>query len=300
MIISVENMIARRRVGDKGAVDMLKAAGFNGIDYSLCSMDDWYETVDSPVALDFAAELREYANERGMAFTQSHAPFRFKFGMQMCEKTEEYRQIVRSMEFAARLGAPMIVIHAVLCPEGCDRFEYNLRYYRSFLEYAHRFGIKIGVENLLGRETPESPATTNCLGSPETFCAMQDELSDPMICGCLDLGHALITTGDPAGFIRKSRGHVHYLHIHDNNGDADLHQLPALYEPAGGRYKMPWKEVCAALSDIGFDGPINLELLRYMNNFRTEELPLALELAAATGKALGEIILKGGDPQQKG
>ena len=63
---------------------------------------------------------------------------------------------------------------------------------------------------------------------------------------------------------------------------------------------MPWKEVCAALSDIGFDGPINLELLRYMNNFRTEELPLALELAAATGKALGEIILKGGDPQQKG
>jgi len=294
-------MIARRRVGDKGAVDMLKAAGFNGIDYSLCSMDDWYETVDSPVALDFAAELREYANERGMAFTQSHAPFRFKYGMQMCEKTEEYRQIVRSMEFAARLGAPMIVIHAVLCPEGCDRFEYNLRYYRSFLEYAHRFGIKIAVENLQGRASSDAPPTLLNLGCAESFCEMQRQLDDPMVCGCLDLCHALITTGDPADFIRKSKGFVDYLHIHDNDGIWDLHQLPALGEPgdiAHRNFQMPWSRVIAALKDISYSGPVNLEPLRYMDNFRTQELPLALELAAATGKALGEMILKGEDPQQ--
>ncbi len=290
MIISVENMIARRRVGDKGAVDMLKEAGFNGIDFSLCSMNDWKETVDSPGALDFADELREYAESKGMVFCQSHAPFTFKYGMKMGLETEEYRMIVKSMEFAAHLGAPMIVIHCLRLPDGSDHFGYNLEYYRSFLEYAHKFNIKIAVENLQGRAAPDLPPTPYCLGTPETFVAMQKELNDPMVCGCLDLGHALITTGDAAGFIRKSKGCVDYLHIHDNNGKDDLHLLPALEEPPKGFFRMPWKDVAAALKDIGFSGPVNLELLRYMDNFRTQELPLGLELAAVTGRAIAEML----------
>jgi sugar phosphate isomerase/epimerase len=293
MIVSVENMIARRRVGDRGAVDMLKAAGFTGIDYSLCSMKDWDEVVGAPDAMEYAEGLRAYAEERGMVFCQSHAPFTFKYGMEISESTRQYAMIVRSMEFAAHLGAPMIVIHCVRLPDELDNFAYNLEYYRSFLPYARRFGIRIAVENLQGRASSDDPPTLLSLGCAESFCEMQRQLDDPMVCGCLDLGHALITTGDPADFIRKSKGFVDYLHIHDNDGIWDLHQLPALGEPediAHRNFQMPWSRVIAALKDIGYSGPVNLELLRYMDNFRTQELPLGLELAAVTGRAIAEML----------
>ena len=58
MIISMENLVVRQRVGDEKALDMMKAAGFTGIDYSFCLMDDWEETVNAPDALKTAAALR--------------------------------------------------------------------------------------------------------------------------------------------------------------------------------------------------------------------------------------------------
>ena len=51
MLLSVENMIIRRRIGDKAAVDLLKEAGFTGIDYSLCGMEDWDAVAGSKNAL---------------------------------------------------------------------------------------------------------------------------------------------------------------------------------------------------------------------------------------------------------
>ena len=57
MLLSVENMIIRRRIGDKAAVDLLKEAGFTGIDYSLCGMEDWDAVAGSKNALSYAEDL---------------------------------------------------------------------------------------------------------------------------------------------------------------------------------------------------------------------------------------------------
>ncbi len=288
MILSTENMIVRRRVGDFAAVDMFREAGFTGIDYSLCSMYDWKETVYVPGAPEYADSLREYAGSRGMVFSQSHAPYDFRYGMKMDESSPEYRAIVRSMEFAAHLGSPMIVVHSVRIPgdDVEEAFRYNLEYYRSFLCYAERFGIRIAVENLGGKAPGSNEYSFMCLGSPELFCRMQDELASPWICGCLDIGHALLTTGDPAGFIRKCKGHVDYLHVHDNDGVNDLHQIPALNGKSQGNFRMPWDDVLSALREIGYSGPFDLEVFRFIDNFRTEELPLVMRLAAEVGKAM--------------
>ena len=41
-----------------------------------------------------------------------------------------------------------------------------------------------------------------------------------------------------------------------------------------------------ALREIGYDGPFNLELVRYMSGFRTEDLPLGLKLAVQIGRRM--------------
>lgn len=300
MLLSMENGTARRRSGDEGAVDMLKEAGFTGIDYSLSTAESWYENADSTERLRRAKELRRYAEERGMCFSQAHAPYKFRYGMNMDTDEAEYGRIVRSMETAAALGSPMIVVHSVVPTDGSDHLEYNLRWYRSLLPYAEKIGIRIGVENLLGREEATNRITTRNLGTAEAFCRIQDRLNSPLIAGCLDLGHANLTSGDTPAFIRRSAGHVQYLHIHDNNGTEDMHQLPALarwiggdrvknaapVEKGGPYFTQPWDEILKALADIRYDGPFNLELVRYTPNFTTEQLPLALKLAAEVGKTM--------------
>ncbi|MBE5995769.1 MAG: sugar phosphate isomerase/epimerase [Lachnospiraceae bacterium] len=302
MLLSIENMIVRKRVGERAAVDMLADAGFTGIDYSFCMMEDWEETINGNDSLSCAEDLREYAGSRGVTFCQSHAPFRFRAGMKMDESEYEYYRIVKSMEFAAAMKIPMIVVHALMTEDGSDELDLNERYYSSLLPYAEKYGIKIAVENLTGRRTRDSLPTQMCLGNPEKYCEMQDRLNSPYICGCLDIGHANLTTHDPAGFIRACKGYVHYIHTHDNNGVHDRHCLPSLarwfdekakpdtavrdYLAPNPEYSIPWDDVLSALKEIGYSGPFNLELLRYMECYMTEDLPAALGTAASVGRRM--------------
>ncbi len=308
MIVSTENLILRQRVGDEKTVDMMKEAGLTGIDFSFCSMADWEETVGQADSLKTAESLRRYAEERGMRFSQSHAPFRFRFGSAMDPGEYEYYRIVRSMEFAARLGAPMIVIHCILPADGSDFMEYNLRYYASFLPYAEKFGIQIGVENLPGRTSPELPVTQRSLGKPETFCEIQDRLNSPYIVGCLDIGHANLSYRNAPEFIRRSAGHFEYLHVHDNDSVKDMHQIPAVSRYFGRdkdwdvrcktkdhpspslTYTVPWDEVTEALREVRYGGSMNLEILQYASIFPTEMLPGALRLAADAAKMLADAL----------
>ena len=279
MRVSAENMIARRRVGDKGAVDMLKKAGFTGIDYSLTMMNDWEETVNAPGALSYAEDLRRYAEDRDIPFVQSHAPFPFKHGMEMSMETKEFYEIVRSMEFAAHLGAPVIVVHSILTPDDSTFMDYNVVFYQK---------LRIAVENLPVRSGPADSPVPRVLGTPEKFREIQDRLAHPLICGCLDIGHANLTVKDVPAFIRETKGYVQCLHVHDNDGSHDMHELPALYE--SDLFTLQWKEVLAALKETGFDGPFNMEILKYMNRFTTESLPTALKLAAMTACEMAQVL----------
>ena len=310
MLLSVENGVALERVGAKAAIDMFVEAGFTGMDYSFFNSGEvWDREFGSPDAFRKAEEVRRYAEEKGLVLCQSHAPFRFCDGMEMNESEPEFCRIVRSMELAAAMGIPAIVVHSVMLQEepGLPGYnerllDYNERYYNALLPYAERFGIRIAVENLTGRRPPLNEPTTDNLGTPELFMEMQDRLKSPFICGCLDIGHANMTTHDVPGFIRKCKGYIQYIHTHDNDGFHDNHQLPAISyyldkdqmperalkapRKPGEYFNIPWDEVLLALREIGYDGPFNLELVRYMSGFRTEDLPLGLKLAVQIGRRM--------------
>ncbi len=69
---------------------------------------------------------------------------------------------------------------------------------------------------------------------------------------CWDTGHARLT-GQPAEVACGLGAHLLTLHLHDNDGRRDLHQLPA----DGG---IAWKPLIDCLGRIGYGGPFMMEL----------------------------------------
>lgn len=66
------NMIRFYKVfGMKGMIDLFSEVGFEAIDFNL----DLKEFHDGTYGKDFYTEIKKYANDKGIIFGQTHAPF---------------------------------------------------------------------------------------------------------------------------------------------------------------------------------------------------------------------------------
>ena len=303
MLISAQNECMRNRYGDRKAFEMMKEAGFTGVDFTTDLMDDFDEVVMAPGAVSKAESIRKIAADVGIPIVGAHAPFEFRSNMAMNESEPKFRRLVRAIEFAGALGAPLIVVHALrLQPE--DWLEdlredqkrtkdLNLRWYGILQPYAKNAGIKLAVENLCGLSSGPEP-TVRLLGDARSYTEILDELDPRYFTGCFDVGHANLTTGDPASFIREAGKHIHFLHLHDNDGRRDSHLMPAfraLEAPTRSKsYTVPWKEVAEALRDIHYDGPFNFEITTWFRTFSDELLPEALALSVKAAEPMMKII----------
>ena len=131
--------------GMKQTVDLLAEAGFDGIDFSAAANEEFYTEGAHPD--DYYTELRAYAESKGLAFLQAHAPHGSSFAEE--ERTEKrFFEIVTSMKNAALLGVENIVVHPcqhlTFWEEGAPErlFEINMAFYRRLLPYAEEYGIR--------------------------------------------------------------------------------------------------------------------------------------------------------------
>lgn len=69
----------------------------------------------------------------------------------------------------------------------------------------------------------------------------------------LDLGHCNLHGRSPRAFIRRFAPRLGHIHLHDNNGQGDLHLPP-------GTGSVNWRDALAALREAGYDGTITLEV----------------------------------------
>lgn len=110
---------------------------------------------------DFYKKIKEYANDRGVVFAQTHAPFGSSFTDEEKSK-KRFGEIVKSMEHSSYLGADMIVIHPcnhINYKENNNydlMMEYNLDFYKRLIPYAEQYNIKIAIENI-GNCITETP-----------------------------------------------------------------------------------------------------------------------------------------------
>ena len=271
MKLSIETYVLHKRYGDKKAIQMLKKAGFDSIDYSFY----WLEKSDENEVL--GDKYREYA-QRDMTCNQAHAPFALKYGCKFDDSDQEYVKLVRSIESAAVLGAESIVVHAIKTPPDVDSLAYNFEFYKSLEPYCERFGICVAIENLFWYD-----AKSKCnrgLPTPESLNRMVTMLQSPYFVVCIDVGHAAITGYEPQDLIRRFDNKVlKALHIHDNDYIDDMHTLPY----AG---RLDWKNIMCALKDIDYKGDFTFEIFAYLGRIDDELMDAALAFSAETGRHL--------------
>ena len=254
-----------RRLRLEGAIERLYNYGFSNIDITLYNMDlppyntDFVTLADKCVAI---------AKERGLHFTQAHAPFARTIESHIDEQLPLFPRI---FEFAARLGIPHIVVHTLKDRSanypGNSRevLDINYKYFKGIGQIARQYGVKIAIENTFQRNPVSRKILCSPLSNPIEHRDFFDRLDDPACFTlCLDVGHSAITHFDPSESIRILGGdRLGALHIQDNDYVEDLHLTP-------GTSRLDFHSICRALGEINYRGIYTLECDHELTDSHTD------------------------------
>lgn len=167
--------------------------------------------------------------------------------------------IKNRVDLAACIGAEEIVLHLYVPhftlrgkPEAEEHFYHQV--YQSFDElqpYCIQKGVCICVENLF-----DMPERYELDQLDRLFARYPAEF----VGFCLDTGHANMVWGSKmTDIIHRYKDRLRAIHIHDNSGSADFHQIP-------GDGNIDWQKVMAAVARTEYELPLTLELICYDEN----------------------------------
>lgn len=281
MKLALDYNFLRGTYGDLQGFAVAKETGFDAIDYGFYDMKDnnWLRRDDY---LDYAKNLRAAMDAAGVRCRQTHAPFNFRYGCAMDEGCIEYLETARAIEVSAILGAEYTVIHAVVVPEAVSLHAYNLEFYRSFLPYCERYGVRVAVENLFYYN--EAKQRCPRLGRPEDLMQMVRALNSPWFVICVDVGHCVLTGYQPEDFIDALDGDLlKVLHIQDTDDIADRHTMPYIGN-------IHWDRVMVSLKRKGYQGDLTYEIFKFFKRFPAPLHREALVFSEKVGRHLIELF----------
>lgn len=265
------------------AADMIIDAGFDALDLSF--PDDNYK--EMPMDKSFYTELRKYVEDKGVYFSQAHAPAPSSYRDE-AQSEEMFKDIVSTIERASYAGAKNIVVHPCQHLYYVDKgvpeylFEYNMKFFKRLIPYAEEYGITIAIENMwqwFKREYPDIIGHSTC-SRPAEMIRYVDELNHPLMKCCLDLGHAAVVREQPDEFIRAlGNKRLACLHVHDVDGADDSHTLPYFGI-------LRWEQVMQALAEIDYKGDFTYEACGFFREKPVELYPGYLKLMEQTGRHL--------------
>lgn len=268
----------QEKFGIYKAVDILSEAGYDAIDFSQFNEEIYASTYGK----EYYTEIRKYAEDKGLFFNQSHAPFSSSFTDE--EKTaKRFDEIVTAIKRASYLGVKNIIVHP--CQhlkydvEGNPEklFEYNMEFYKKLIPYCEEFDIRVALENMWQYTGMINHSTCS---RPEEFVRYIDELNNDSFVACLDIGHAALVREDIGDFIKiLGNKRLRCLHVHDVDGTNDSHTLPYFGS-------INWEKVMKALAEIDYKGELTFEADSFMDNKPDILLPDCAKLMAKTGKHL--------------
>lgn len=265
-------------LGDEKAFTMMKKAGFDGLDLSLYSAPKGVESRLDETYLEQAKATKRLLGEHGLICNQAHAPFDiFMCDMKMDCSEPTFLATVRSMEYAAVVGAKHIVIHGIKVPSragSLESMEYNYKFYKALEPYAKQFGIRIAIENIY-----------HCFDRPFDLNEILRRLDDSCFLACVDLGHSHLFGVYPELWLADmAPGTVQALHVNDNFGPVRNPTWKADYHLIPGFGSVDWDNVIKALREIKYAGDFTLELSTRALDER--DLQAMLDLAASVGRTM--------------
>ncbi|MBE6749720.1 MAG: sugar phosphate isomerase/epimerase [Ruminococcaceae bacterium] len=292
MLLSTMTGDLAQTFSHKKAIKIIKEAGFDAFDLTLCDMfinakKPFNENCpfNSDDYLDYAKDLRKYADKIGIICNQAHAPFGSSCGI---PETDEiiFKQIVRSMEIASIMGAKIIVVHPkqhLTYAENTEElFNLNVEFYKSLIPYCEKYNIKVATENMWQYNNNSKSIIDSTCSRAWEFCKYIDTIDSEWIVGCLDIGHVSLIGADIPEFI-KTMGNkrLQALHVHDTDFIHDSHTIPFLE-------KIDFTAVSKALGEIDYQGDFTFEVQAIFRKYPKELLPSVAKFLCDVGRYLIE------------
>ena len=284
MILSTENSFLRLRVGERGAIETLAAAGFDAIDYGFAPLMERGETPwNTSGYAAYAKEILRIARDNGVYFNQAHGPFAFDSALFPNYAKEVLPLYQRCLEACALMGIPHVVAHPVhhIPYLGNEEalWRMNMEFYHLLLEQARQFGVRIALENMYQYDPRRGVITTDVFAIPQRYAAFYDALGDENALCCVDIGHCGIAGVDPVRMLRTMGARVAALHVNDNLFRTDDHMIP-------GHGLLDWDEITKALAEIGYRGDLTFEVINIYRGYDPPFLPVCAKYLHDVGRYL--------------
>jgi len=223
-----------------------------------CRACQWYR---DPQNAPQPVEARRVVEDAGLVFDSVHGLFGPSFDPSSPDENirrravETYRE---EGEIALKLGGWGVVVHpAPLAEKKVEITDEQRRQriaplQRSMEELA-RIGEAMGVVYLF----ENLPATAYIGHEPAALAHLLRTLNHPCARMCLDTGHANMT-GDPVQAVHECLDVIRYLHVHDNDGQADSHEVPGTVANGG----VDWPALAREMAQLDEQTPAMLELFK--------------------------------------
>lgn len=304
--------MVRIGVQTKGVIDdkapkegfgLLKKAGFSCADFSLNAYltnillyqnekNTFFNQTDTELERHF--ERHKYAaKESGIVINQMHMPYPMYIPRGSRELNDYLWNTVapKSMKICAYLECPYIVVHGFKLQHflGSEDLEWQEteKFLDSLAPLAKELGITMCIENLytnIAGHIVEGPCC-DAGKAAERIDRFNERYHAEVLGFCFDTGHANLIGIDMERFIRTLGNRLKVLHIHDNDGIADLHQIPFTFtRTRENKASTDWDGFVRGLESIHFNKVLSFETAPVLTSFPEEMKGEVLGFIAGIGR----------------
>lgn len=281
--------------------EMMKRAGFSCCDFSLDSYftdmsfnspkgNDFFQKSVQELK-DFFAPHKEAAEIAEIKVNQMCMPSSACIPNMAVEIDGNLMHAVasKSMEICAFFGCPYLVVSGFDAAKGIGgegiAWEETEKLIESLAPMAKELKITVCMENSYTGfccDVEKAVVYMNC---------MNEKYGAEILGFCFDTGYARISGIDFEDMITKLGNRLKVLHIHDNDGNRDLHQIPfTLTGDDQNVSSTDWEGFIRGLRRIHFDKVLTFETSSVLSAFPRKMKQDVLRLVAQIGDYfIGEI-----------
>lgn len=202
-------------------------------------------------------QIGRWLADYGLALLDLHSsvgPEKHWFSAREYERQAGVELVKNRIAMAAQLGSDVIIMHY---PKERDNQPIR-RSLDELADYARRYGVRIALEN----------------GSFDALEALLAEYPADCVGVCYDSGHGNLTP-DGLDRLARSKDRLISVHLHDNDGTADQHNL--IFSGT-----VDWPRLAQIIAQSAYRKPISSESNMGRSGITDEAIFLARAFAAGT------------------
>lgn len=292
---------------------LMRESGFSCCDFSLNSYlinsllyqsqkNDFFDYSITDFEQKFILH-KEAASCSNIKIHQMHMPYP-NYVPNASEAFNNYlREVVapKSLQICNFFDCRYIVMHGFKLARQLGTEELEWEKTKEFIEFlaplAKQLKITLCIENIytsIGNHLVEGP----CCDVRKAVRRMEEinQKYEAEVLGfCFDTGHANLVGIDLEEFLTILGGHLKVLHIHDNDGIKDLHQIPYTFSKSReNKSSTDWEGFLRGLRANKFAGVLSFETAPVLSSFPDEMKEDVLKLIASVGRYFQSELNKNG------